>query len=487
MSPSSRSRSPSRLPLHSPSRSPSRPASPATSSDSRMSSEDDIVSPRPLPLPNHVHLVLHTDSSNTNQFYLDIPIPAINAHCLRPFKYLRYLGWAILGVEGSLKPLGGTEPIDMDGPGPIPSNSTYFYTIPHALQLAVDVAVIKLRSSLPPSASSNTRIGWRDAVAERDGTCIFTSRETFEAAHIIPFVRGDEWVQFIKFVIFVTVFASREIISLFDRREIDVLQTPNPILGVNDIPARYPRAIRPNAEYPVHSRYTFQWLGTPDPFGDPDNNDAVFLEPPLVNGGAAALRRWGKNGKILKQSVSLRRPEVPTKGPSKAPSTPFDRQVAIDKRTKANREAALRAAGASGPQEESTDKDWNEDDIMLFFWGNTSVARERHAQREKEHQVIDSTSRMSPFTVAFANILSYSSEESQMPPGKPATPRPPPPSIVQQCCSGHKLYLEIPIYVVTANCLKSLKYLGYLGWSILGIQGAVHYQPHGEVDMDGPG
>jgi hypothetical protein len=27
---------------------------------------------------------------------------------------------------------------------------------------------------------------------------------------------------------------------------------------------------------------------------------------------------------------------------------------------------------------------WDEDDVMLFFWGNSKAARERHAQKKQE-------------------------------------------------------------------------------------------------------
>ena len=31
-----------------------------------------------------------------------------------------------------------------------------------------------------------------------------------------------------------------------------------------------------------------------------------------------------------------------------------------------------------------TQDSWNEDDIMLFFWGNSKPALERHAQKKQE-------------------------------------------------------------------------------------------------------
>lgn len=61
----------------------------------------------------HVGLVLlqHENSS----FYLEIPLNTIHGLCLRPRKYLRYLGWCILGVEGVLALQAGGEGISDNG------------------------------------------------------------------------------------------------------------------------------------------------------------------------------------------------------------------------------------------------------------------------------------------------------------------------------------------------------------------------------------
>ena len=52
-------------------------------------------------VPNgHVWLILlHEKPSN---FYLQIPVDIIRFLCLKPRKYLLFLGWCILGVEGTL-------------------------------------------------------------------------------------------------------------------------------------------------------------------------------------------------------------------------------------------------------------------------------------------------------------------------------------------------------------------------------------------------
>ena len=53
---------------------------------------------------DHVALTLLEDEESA--FYLQIPLGVIRALCLKPLKYLLFLGWCILGAEGvlSLRP-----------------------------------------------------------------------------------------------------------------------------------------------------------------------------------------------------------------------------------------------------------------------------------------------------------------------------------------------------------------------------------------------
>ena len=48
----------------------------------------------------HVRLILLHDANSS--FHLDIPLDIIESLCLKPLKYLLFLGWCILGVEGVL-------------------------------------------------------------------------------------------------------------------------------------------------------------------------------------------------------------------------------------------------------------------------------------------------------------------------------------------------------------------------------------------------
>lgn len=59
----------------------------------------------------HVALILLQEGES--YFYLQIPSSIINSLCLKPCKYLLFLGWCILGNEGTLALDGGE--INMDG------------------------------------------------------------------------------------------------------------------------------------------------------------------------------------------------------------------------------------------------------------------------------------------------------------------------------------------------------------------------------------
>jgi hypothetical protein len=50
--------------------------------------------------PGHVRLTLIRDANS--YFFLEIPRDRIVALCLKPLRYLLFLGWCILGTEGVL-------------------------------------------------------------------------------------------------------------------------------------------------------------------------------------------------------------------------------------------------------------------------------------------------------------------------------------------------------------------------------------------------
>ena len=75
---------------------------------------------------DHVSLVLRVGDSS-KQFYLQIPLQIINSLCLTPRKYLIYLGWCILWVEGQLAFEHGGNIINTDGE--LENQGVYYYVV----------------------------------------------------------------------------------------------------------------------------------------------------------------------------------------------------------------------------------------------------------------------------------------------------------------------------------------------------------------------
>src|SRR5882762_3462038 len=76
----------------------------------------------------HVHLKLMCQDDSW--FYLQIPIAVINSLCLKPCKYLKFLGWCILGTEGVLSLQDGGNEVDINGT--LDAEGVYYYVVPEA-------------------------------------------------------------------------------------------------------------------------------------------------------------------------------------------------------------------------------------------------------------------------------------------------------------------------------------------------------------------
>ena len=158
---------------------------------------------------------------------------------------------------------------------------------------------------------------------------------------------------------------------------------------MTDIPQRHQQInTRSSVSYPVHHRYTMQWLTNPDAWDIallPNNLDAAFKtrsRKPKPSDlllhytyGCAAVKRWGINVDILKNFANPPRPTP------RASKSVHDRTTAIEKR-KASRKATARAG--AGEMESEAQVSWDEDDVVLFLWGNTPAAKERHRKKVQE-------------------------------------------------------------------------------------------------------
>ncbi|KAJ7242639.1 hypothetical protein C8J57DRAFT_1557458 [Mycena rebaudengoi] len=277
--------------------------------------------------------------------HLEIPLSIIDSLCLKPRKYLRFVGWCVLGISGRLIDDNLREITSLDGP--LEDGGIYHYVVDvdesAVVTKAVQLDVIKTRSSVT-SQTSTSRQSFREIVLERDGACVWTSQAEGNAMHIIPAER------------------------------VAVLKTPNPMLDANDVPARSVRATR-------------------DSFF-PNNNDATFHDHALAksadillhyNYGAVVRKHWGKNMARLEQKEHHPKPPKPAAMSAlKSRRTEEDYQLLGKKRSCHEGPGSSTAGGSMGVGGEVADSaDGWEDDFMLFAWGNTRVAQERHTLAKK--------------------------------------------------------------------------------------------------------
>jgi hypothetical protein len=85
----------------------------------------------------HVRLILLQDENSS--FHLDIPLEIIESLCLKPLKYLLFLGWCILGVEGVLAYEPNGDEIDTDGN--LAEHEIYYFVAPDDAGAFFDDAV----------------------------------------------------------------------------------------------------------------------------------------------------------------------------------------------------------------------------------------------------------------------------------------------------------------------------------------------------------
>jgi hypothetical protein len=151
------------------------------------------------------------------------------------------------------------------------------------------------------------------------------------------------------------------------------------------------------------SRYTLQWLTPGDEFClrfFPDNSDASFVSPRKpkpaevllhYNYGAASVKTWGRNHAILSNRTGVPRPQEPKAEPLGPTKSVGDRSKAINKLEKARAEEGQGlppndgGSASSGAGADSQPR-WDEHDVMLFFWGNSKLSTQRHAEKDRERE-----------------------------------------------------------------------------------------------------
>jgi len=157
-----------------------------------------------------------------------------------------------------------------------------------------------------------------------------------------------------------------------------------------------------STSYLPQSQYTLQWLTTSDEFlrtTFPNNSDAAFVShhkpkpSDLIlhyNYGAAAVKQWGRNHGVLDNRPGLPRfqpPEPVARGPTQSVGvcTATTSKLAnahgdvIQQQPTGPGNGGSMGSAAAQPV-------WDEDDVMLFFWGNSMPSMERHTEKEREHK-----------------------------------------------------------------------------------------------------
>ncbi|KAF8523452.1 hypothetical protein BU17DRAFT_85740 [Hysterangium stoloniferum] len=345
-----------------------------------------------LSIPDHfVGLVLLDDEDSP--FYLQIPLDTIESLCLKPRKYLRYLAWSILGVEGSLALESDGDSISTDGD--LYSGGIYYYITNTNSYQAVDLEVIKMRTSVP-SEPMQTRNEFCTNLLERDG--FFEVPKQWFQLIVGNRPNYSEDVGDLDDINDIRngVFANPLIHHVFDSRDIAILKTPNRYRSTSDIPLRNKRPnMMTSITYTTNSRYTLQWLNLDDLAIHqvlPDNRDAAFMKGTKKPKPSDLLLHYNYG------AAAPPRPPVPVPAPSGPLRTTHDRMTVINKLHAAwaasrsgagNAAAGPSTAGAATEEGELVDSKgqpkWDEDDVMLFFWGNSQAAREHHDKKVQEN------------------------------------------------------------------------------------------------------
>ncbi|KAJ7091567.1 hypothetical protein B0H15DRAFT_836667 [Mycena belliarum] len=267
--------------------------------------------------------------------HLSIPASIVSSLCSYPVKYLRYVAYCILGVGGAIT-TGGIQLSDEDDIPP----GVYYYNWDSNGDASDEPLVLDVCAQASESRDvaedNHTRESFRNDLAERDVSCIFTNAALSQCqrAHIVPFSRGDVGIEHIvnnrlhEDVANLTsindtrngMLLSNTIHPMFDAKKAVVLKTPNRVLSTSDIPANNSEIkLYGDVVYSRDPRYTLHWLhGTEQEQRIVANHtDAAFKNHSKIpkpasilldyNYGVAALKWWGRgNDALLKNRERLR-------------------------------------------------------------------------------------------------------------------------------------------------------------------------------------
>ncbi|KAJ7358160.1 hypothetical protein DFH08DRAFT_1075380 [Mycena albidolilacea] len=315
-------------------------------------------------------------TSELRNLYLDVPVAG--AWPSPPAKYLRYLRYCIVGVDGVI-----TRYLSLDGENqkseqiddtnPLSAGTYYFVNNKNEHSIAAGEAPTLVHAL---SLLTNARENIRSAIAARDVSCIFTnySKSMSQCTHTFPFSRGHAWLRQLldsrisdpenedttTNLTYLNdtrngMLVANTLHPIIDQKRLVVMKTPTRVLQTTDIPPQ--SNPKPNTKlfgdvrYSENPRYTLQSKidsEIPKPSG-------VLLD---YNYGVAALKWWGKaygQGDFLQhRRHSGPRATIATSNPSRSSdhrSCTTDAKLEDVARTKLA--AALEDDFDSGNQEEA--------------------------------------------------------------------------------------------------------------------------------------
>jgi len=137
-------------------------------------------------------------------------------------------------------------------------------------------------------------------------------------------------------------------------------------------------------KYPSRRQLTTHWLVPPDAISltmYPDNNDAMFMlgtqkqKPSHLllhhTYGAAVVKYWGKSKFTFTDHTNIPHPIMPVEAPSSLP--------------KVSSKANVQDSASGGSVDFVEGEMYDNNDIMLFFWGSSKAATERHWKKVEAH------------------------------------------------------------------------------------------------------
>ncbi|THH15989.1 hypothetical protein EW146_g4564 [Bondarzewia mesenterica] len=181
-----------------------------------------------------VTLTIKIHEDGTRSSALRVPITDLERLSVRPLKWLRFVAYAIMGVQGELYHMPG--PSELEGevvnyaePSVNHLQSEYYF-VPSRFLVDGLIDDQAMNFSVMSSVGSARLHNFWTEVAERDGDCcIFTgfSKPLCIAAHIIPHAKGDE-----------RVLISRCPVGIVSRKRVDIAKPRTHIydgfIAVND-------------------------------------------------------------------------------------------------------------------------------------------------------------------------------------------------------------------------------------------------------------